>query len=294
MKLFYYITALMLTFVLFSCGGGNDAEEITNSKNDGTEEVEDTPVDATFDQLINGEIEENKTVVFETFVAPLPSTMYFGEGELSLDFFERRHQTEGRHMSIDIPTGTGKNRVESLPETYYQDDLKIHTADGDIAVVGDYVRVTGTFTEASDANYQYIDLKKIEKIDYTFDEAVFETAAKLTDDFILDEASDKGYAYIEGTLELMMFMSSYDGFTYSVNINQNMNTYIETVYINIGSGPSSMNSLPDNFTDADFILRDFKGEEFNGAKNKFRLYGTFNQLDIESKGMFTVEEIVAL
>ena len=99
---------------------------------------------------------------------------------------------------------------------------------------------------------------------------------------------------LKETLELSMFMMSYDQLTYSVNINQNNNTYLESVKIFFGEDASTMNILEDDFTDADFIVRDYKGDEYNGARNTFRLYGTFNQLDIDSKGMFTVEEITVV
>ncbi|MBD3636108.1 MAG: hypothetical protein HUJ25_02105 [Crocinitomicaceae bacterium] len=296
MKTFYQISPLAIALFMWSCGGGDETTDETTyeSDNESTEEVDETPVEATYEMLLKGEVEDNRTVVFETFVAPLPSTMYFGDGELSLNFYERRNQTEGPHMNVDIREGNDNNEVESLPEEYYQDDLKIHTDDGDVAVVGDYVRITGTFSEASDANYQYVDLKKIEKLDYSFDESIFDNAVELTDDFITNVENDNGYAYIDGTLELSMFMSSFDGSTYSVTINQDMNSYSEMVYINIGNGPSSMNALNEGFTDEDFIVRDYKGTEHNGSSKKFRLYGTFNQLDVDSKGIFHVEEIVVL
>ena len=198
MKIFYQILPFMLALVLFSCGGGDRESETTESDLDETEEVEDAPIEASFDELLKGDIEEYKTVVFECFVGDLPSTMYFGEGELTLDFYPRRNQSEGKKMRVDIPTGTSNNRVEDLPETYYQEDLKIHTDNGDIAVAGDYVRITGTYSEASDDMYQYIDAEKIELLDYSFDESVFETAPELTDDLMTDETQDKAYAYVEG------------------------------------------------------------------------------------------------
>ena len=296
MKLNYLFLPVIASFLLFSCGGerpGDDEDYSTDS--DATEEeVDMTPVEASYDEILAGDIEEYRTVIFETFVAPLPSTLYLGDGEVSLDFYERRNQTGGRHMRVDILEGSSKNRIEPIPEEYAQSDLKIHADDGSVLSVGDYVRITGTYSEASDDKYQYIDLEKIEKVGFSFDEGVFETAAELTDDFIDDEANDDGYAYVEGTLELSMFMSSYDGMTYPIKITQSNNSFTESVYINIGSGPSSMNILNEGFTDADFIVRDFNGDEHNAAGKKFKLYGTFNQLGTSSKGMFNVEEIVAL
>lgn len=296
MKSIYKISPLMIAFLFFSCGGG-ESEETTESttETEEVEEVDDTPIEASYDELLSGDIEEYKTVIFETFVAPLPSTMYFGDGELSLDFYERRNQSGGPHMRVDIREGSSNNHVESLPEEYYQEDLKIHTDDGSIVGVGDYVRITGTYSEASSEEYQYIDLTKIEKIeDYSFDEAIFDNAVELTDEFVEDEENDDGYCYIEGTLELSMFMSSYDGLTYSVKLTQDMNSFSESAYINIGTGPSSMNELGEGFTDADFIVRDYKGEEHQAAGKKFRLYGTFNQLSVSTKGMFNVEEIMVI
>lgn len=293
MKVFYQTLPLLFAFVLFACGGSNESSDnsLEGLYDDEEETVDDTPIEASFDEILNGEIDEYRTVIFESFVAPLPSTMYFGDGELSLDFYPRRNQTGGPHMRVDIAEGSSENHVSPLPEEYYQEDLKIHTNNGDVAVVGDYVRITGVYSEASDDNYQYIDLVSVEKLDYAFDESVFTEAAELTDEFMTNEANDDGYAYVDGTLDLMMFMSSYDGQTYSVKIDQDMNSYSESVYINIGTGPSTMNELHEGFGDSDFIVRDFKGDEYKGKSAKFRLYGTFNQLDVESKGMFNVEEI---
>lgn len=295
MKLNYLFLPLMASFLLFSCGGESTDEQNSTTEAETVEEEEELgPIEASFDEILAGDIEEDRTVIFETFIAPLPSTLYMGDGEVSLDFFERRNQTGGGHMRVDILEGSSSNRIEPIPEEYGQSDLKIYGDDGIALGVGDYVRITGTYSEASSDEYQYIDLEKIEKIDYAFDESTFENAVELTDDFIDNEENDNGYAYLDGTLELSLFMSSYDGMTYSIQIDQSMNSYTESVYINIGTGPSSMNLLNEGFSDADFIVRDSNGEEHKASGKKFRLYGTFNQLGITSKGTFNVEEIVAL
>jgi hypothetical protein len=123
--LFLISTAPLL---LLSCGGERETEEdyLTDSDLEVSEEdVDDTPIETTYDELLSGEITEYRTVIFESFVAPLPSTMYFGDSEIPLHFYERRNQTAGRSMRVDVSEGSGNNKIESIPEEYGQEDLII-------------------------------------------------------------------------------------------------------------------------------------------------------------------------
>lgn len=53
-------------------------------------------------------------------------------------------------MTLRIKKGKGKNRMESLPDTYTYDDFKVHTADGRIVGHGNMVTVSGRYLSGCD------------------------------------------------------------------------------------------------------------------------------------------------
>jgi hypothetical protein len=53
-------------------------------------------------------------------------------------------------MKLRIKKGTGKNRMQSLPETYTYDDFKVHTVDERIVGHSDSVAVSGRYLSGCD------------------------------------------------------------------------------------------------------------------------------------------------
>lgn len=50
-----------------------------------------------------------------------------------------------------------------------------------------------------------------------------------------------------------------------------------------------MNDLPEDFTEKDFVVRDFKGEAITGSN--VRIYGTWHRSEFSNSGLFYLEEI---
>lgn len=81
---------------------------------------------------------------------------------------------------------------------------------------------------------------------------------------------------------------------YTVSVKQSDNKYTERAYFYVGESAWKMGALPESYTEKDFIACDYLGNVHKGRDGKFRLYGTFNRLDVPFKGVFSVEEIKKL
>jgi hypothetical protein len=298
MKYIYSTFILAATLTIVSCGRNERKRPPRPSSYQEAKEVKvKPPMKVTWEELEDGKFEDGQIVIFKSFVAPLPSTMYFSGDEIALDFHPRRHQTNGWHLRVDVPLGSGKNQIEHIDAKYVPtEDIHINTEDGDVAEVGDYVLITGVWSEASDDKYDYLDLTGIEILEYTSDNASFESAQELKDEVIDSEGEEAVYCYMEGSMELSMFMSSYDGVSYTLDFSQSNNQYVTKVGLMIGSEASTMNELESGFLEKDFIVRDSEGAESAATGKKFRLYGTFKKSDYDKKqkGAFDIEEIVKL
>ncbi len=294
MKHAYLIAGLLI----FSSCGSDEPQDYSYGFDDDYEVPEEEVLEmmaVSWEDLASGELKDGQPITIEGYVGPLPSTIFsYDDSELGIDLYERRNQCDGFCLDVDIPIGSSKNHVRSLPDDYQQSDLKIMTNDAETAGVGDYVRMEGIFTKSSSSDAIYFDADKIEKLTKpSFDESIFETAVELTDEVIEDESKDGAYAYMDVKMDLSMYMMVYDN-QYTVDISQKNNSFLKSTYVIIGESEGQMRALVDNFTDSDFIVVDTKGNEQKGASGKYRIYGTFNQLDIDSKGTFTVEEFVKL
>lgn len=298
MKFIYSTSIVVLTMFLFSCGGAPDVDipELDDfALEDEEEEVSKEPIEVTWDELNKRDFVKGQVLIFKSFVLPLSSSLYYSGGEIPLDFHERRHQSDGYHLRVDVPIGTGANQIKEIPSEYNpMEDVIIYTEGGGNAKVGDYVEITGVWSEASDDGYDYLDLTGIKVLEYDGANAIADDVPELTDALI--EGKDEiVYAYIDATMELSMFMSSFDQVNYTIDLSQSNNKYLTKAYIMMGTGPSTMNVLESNFSESDFIVRDNAGNEMGASGKQFRLYGTFEKSDYdkEQKGNFQIEEIVA-
>ncbi|MEO9532327.1 MAG: hypothetical protein ABJG68_08650 [Crocinitomicaceae bacterium] len=297
--------------LLLSCGGQSyydiDNEDDYDDYDYLDEEFEDifvdemdassnlsTPIEADWELLISNEIAEDQIINFEGYLGRLPNTMYNSDNrELTLDVYERRNQIEGNKMRVDVVIGTTPGHVRSLPKDYEQSDLRVVCDQDIIAGVASHVRIQGEYGESSGTYYNYLDLKKIRILSDDFDESVFDEAVKLHNKVIDTEELDDVYSYMDCSLSLSSYMSDFSG-KYTINIKQDDNKYTERAYVYIGNTAGKMEALPTSYSDKDFIIYDYLGNPHKGTEGKFRLYGTFNRLDVESKGVFTVEEFKKL
>jgi hypothetical protein len=60
-------------------------------------------------------------------------------------------------LGLRLKKGKGKNRMESLPESYTYDDFKVHTADGGIVGHGSLVTVSGRYLSGCDLTVYMIE-----------------------------------------------------------------------------------------------------------------------------------------
>lgn len=321
-KGFFY--CVIITFLASSCGGqsyydiAEDGDGIYNHEDqDGIYEVENDfnsysdepdisiedrlnytdlsePMEVNWTQLISNYIEDGQIVNFEGYIGRLPTFMSsYDKSESTIDVFERRNQTEGKKMSVSIVIGTSPGHIRSLPKNPEQKDLRIVCDQDLIAGVGTQVRIQGEYSTSSGDYYNYLDLKKIRILSDDFDGSKLEKAVELTNAIAESDKTDKTYCYMDAKLSLSSYMSSFHD-KYTINISQDNNKYTERAYCYIGTTAGKMEALPNSYSDRDFIIYDYLGNQQKGTSGTYRIYGTFNKLDVESLGVFTIEEFKKL
>lgn len=305
------LSILFLGMMLFlaACGGGegeggdksgNDTEA-PKTESEVKEKEEPKPVEPvkmTFNDVLSGTMTEKTPAVIEAYMGYLPQVMMIYKDNQGLEVYGRRNQREGFKLDAKFSVGTGKNEMIPLPEKYYQDALKVIDKNGDTIRVTDKVRITGTYKPSTLDFKDDFEVETIEKITGEFDESVFEQAQELTDDIIADTSIKEAYVWMEGKFKLGIVMSVIGG-TYRVDFKQKQNKEFDYIKIFAGNGVSNMPILPDNYSNKDFKIIDFKGETHNGAKNKYRVYGLHRKLENSTKPgefiqYFETEEIVKL
>lgn len=291
-------TLLIVGLIAVSCGGNDpDKKTIADFIKDAAKKTEKSlkPQKVSINDLFSKNFESGQNLEFEGVIGSIPSTITWSGGRMNVKIVERRHQTGGRSIGLDMPLGTDENHVHELPEKYQQSDLKVVAEDGKLLGVGDHVKVKAKGYYRS-GDYCTLDVISIKAVDEEFDESVFETAVPLTNAILNDTAQKSVYTYMEGTFSIpTVFFSMYGEI--GLNFTTKTNTQIDKVDVMIGEGPSTMNTLPDSYTSKDLIVRDFKANEIKrGAK--VRVYGVWDRYSFKSSmdgpnGKFKLEEIVA-
>ncbi len=294
----YLVIASALTFV--SCGGEKKEslfEKMIKEGGKRAKEVSSEPRKVKITDIFNPEnkYERNETLVFEGYIGQVPSTVSTSGGKMNIKIYERRNQTLGDFVSLGLYVGTGGNHVESLPEKYKQEDLHVFADDNTKLGVGDKIRITATDIYIS-TGYYSLEGYKIEKIDEEGVEDSFKDAVALTSALIHDTSAHKVYGYMDGFLSIpsvFFTMNNYLGLKVKTTTNKDF----ETVDVQLGSGPSTMDELPSSYTSNDLKVRDHKGNLI-GAGKKVRIYGTWERYSFVSStglgGQFKTEEIVVL
>jgi len=319
-KVFFY--CFIISALASSCGGqsyydiAEDGDGIYNHEDeDGIYEVEDNygsdepdisiedqlnytdlsePMEVNWTKLISNYIEDGQIVNFEGYIGRVPTfSSNYDKSELTINVFERRNQTEGKKMSVTCVIGTSPGHIRSMPKDPEQEDLKIVCDQDQIATVGSHVRIQGEYATSSGDYYNYLELKKILILSDDFDESKLEKAVELTDAIAENDKLDKTYCYMDAKLSLSSYMSNFND-KYTINISQSNNKYTERAYCYVGTSAGKMEELPKSYSDRDFIIHDYLGNQQKGSSGTYRLYGTFNKLDVESLGVFTVEEFKKL
>lgn len=291
-------TIIGISLLLASCGGNDPdkktiADFIKEAANKSKENSK--PVKVSYKDLFTKEFDSEQTLEFEGYIGAIPTTISWSGGRMDVRIIERRNQTGGPTLSLDMPLGTSKNSVHELPEEYKQSDLKIVTEEGKTVGVGTKVKVkaSGYYRSGDYCSTDVISISATE--DNEFDEGVFSKAVPLTNAILGDTAQKSVYCYMEGTLSIpSVFFSMYGEI--ALNFSTKTNSKLDKVDVFVGDGPSTMKNLPDSYTAKDLVLRDYKGKESKGA-TKVKLYGVWDRYSFVSSspgpnGKFKLEEIV--
>ena len=294
----YLLIATALT--LASCGGEKKEslfDKMIKEGSNRSKEVSSEPKNVAISDIFNPEnkYERNETLIFEGYIGQVPSTVSMSGGKMNIKIYERRNQTLGDYVNLGLSLGTGKNMVESLPEKYKQEDLHVYTDDNTKLGVGDKIRITATDIYIS-TGYYSLEAYKIEKIEENSVEDSFKNAIALTSALIHDTSVHEIYGYMDGTLSIPSVFFTMNDFL-GLKIKTTTNKDFETVDIQLGKGPSTMDQLPSSYTPKDLKVRDFKGDLI-GAGKKVRIYGTWQRYGFVSStglgGQFKTEEIVVI
>lgn len=293
MKLFK-LTLLALPLVMISCGGGNEGKK---SIADFIKEASDKsnknekPIKTSLEKIFTGEYDSEQTLIFEGYLGSIPSSITWANGKMSVRIFERRNQTGGNYVNLDMSLGTDKNEVKELPEEYKQSDLKVTTDNGKVIGVGAKVRVEATNYYGS-TNYHSMEIVSIELIDEEYTGDVFKEAVPITSAILADTSKKIVYGYMDGVFAIpSVFFSMYGEI--GLDFKNTTNREIKTVDVLVGEGPSNMNNLPSSYTAKDLVIRDYKGEVIKNG-TKVRVYGVWERYSFETSGLdgkFKLEEI---
>ncbi len=297
MKPIHYLVTLIL-LVLVNCSeepNHSALEQMLKEEALEKSKISGDPKSVSLEDLFEKEYDRSETLVFEGYIGEVPTTVSMTGGKMSVRIFARRNQSVGSYVNVDLPIGRDPNQVKSLPAKYTQSDLHVTADDRTQLGVGDKIKITANDFYSS-TNYCSLKGLKIEKVEDVFDDAVFKDAVALTNDLVNDTAVKEVYGYMDGVLSIPRVFYTMDNFL-ALSFDNATNKEFEKVDVRIGSGPSSMNALPSNYTPKDLVIRDFKGDEVKGLK-KVRVYGTWKRYSFVTSsgpgGQYKVEEIVVL
>ena len=127
-----------------------------------------TPV--TFDSIQAQEYEPviekglsiGKNISIEGYLA-LQETMSLQSNTIMVNLFEEKEK-KGKSTSVSFLVGQKENQMESLPDSYKEEDLKVYTNLKEIVGPNDKIRVHGIRLGSSQDNTIYIESKWIEKV----------------------------------------------------------------------------------------------------------------------------------
>lgn len=115
-----------------------------------------------FEPVMEKGLEVGKHVSIEGYLG-LQDIMSLQSDTIMVNLFEDSEK-KGQKISISFPVGSNENQMEGLPDTYKEDDLKVHTNLKEIVGTKDKVRIHGTRLGYSKESTIYIRSKWIEKV----------------------------------------------------------------------------------------------------------------------------------
>lgn len=290
MKKTFYLFSIF-TVLFASCSGGNQADDSLLGTKETVDEIPAEPKEVNWEQLSGAEVPAEEFVVLEGYVGDIGSYVDQSYGRMTIAIVERRNQKAGFKLHVSMEIGSTPNHVNELPDQFSPDDFKIVCKGGEIVTTGAKVRITGVMESAISRDYISLRLTEIESLEDNFNSAVFDRAQALTEEMVHDTSLHSVYCYLEGKLDLptIIFSLTNDN---SIDLKATGVKSITSVDIRVGTGPGTMDELPDNYTNNDLVVRDFEGNPVP-VNSKVRLYGVWERYDFESgsEGRFYLEEV---
>ena len=288
------ILLFVCTGLLIACGGERekieDLIEETNTT-DEVVEVDNNVYPVSWDDVLNNNLTAEKIITIEGYLAGPGMYVSQSYGTMTIYIYPKRNQTIGESVNFTMPLGTDANHVNELPEEFVPEDFIVVDEDGtemrEGAKVLVEVKVKESIFDEGEMNFEFRSIKKLEDAP-VISETVFADAIELTDAVIADTSKKEIYGWADGSFELPMMVFENNG-RLRITFRNQSNQEIKSVAIKIGEGPSTMNDLPEDFTDKDFIVRDYKGDPITGTR--VRIYGTYHRSDYSNDGLFYLEEI---
>ncbi|MCU0434044.1 MAG: hypothetical protein MUC87_11360 [Bacteroidia bacterium] len=284
MNKIFLFPATILVLALASCGGNNDNRSTAGdanrqlSKYEIEQRMKDSlaklpPKAMSFEEALADTLSLTHNVSIEGYLQ-LPQLSSTSDRGQSMNFYGRRNQMTGKDIYTNMPTGSGKNKMKSLPENYKPSDVSITDKNGNNVGLNERVKLTGSMYASKD----YSDPKKytlfftateIEKVEEKSADYPAMNWPELTTDASKKEENYGKPFYLEGKLEVPMFVLT--GQEMSIDL-VNAKGEKFSVKVVTGSGNNQMEDLAENWSQADVKIRDNKGAMVS-LKKTVRVYG---------------------
>ena len=115
-----------------------------------------------FEPKMEQGLEVGKNISIEGYLG-LKESMSFVSSTIQVNLYEQKER-QGKKISVSISIGDKANQIQSLPDSYKFDDLKVKSNTNEIISPTDKVRVHGMRMGSASDDTIYIETTYIEKI----------------------------------------------------------------------------------------------------------------------------------
>ncbi len=115
-----------------------------------------------FDPKMEKGLEVGKNISIEGYLG-LKDSMTYVSSTIQVNLYELKDR-QGKKVSVSIPIGEKANQIQTLPEAYKYDDLKVKSNTNENISPADKVRVHGLRMGSASDDTIYIQITYIEKI----------------------------------------------------------------------------------------------------------------------------------
>lgn len=122
----------------------------------------DTIQSEEYDPVMEKGLDVGKNISIEGYLG-LTDMMTLQTSTILVTLYEQKDRS-GKELSVSIPVGTKENQIESLPDSYTMDDLKVRTHLKEVAGTKDKVRIHGIRLGSKKEGSIYVQSKWIERV----------------------------------------------------------------------------------------------------------------------------------